>query len=133
VSSPITGALSFVCADLLPHRKWIRTSDSMMDLGVSLDESSESSIPRETGLRVDVDVEGSDEPYSEPDINHDVQVEIDKCIAYAGALRAGGIDARVVVKTVAREEVETSAMGTVDVRDERVRHHVVSDDILEPA
>ncbi|GKG34198.1 hypothetical protein Tco_0436894, partial [Tanacetum coccineum] len=40
--------------------------------------------------------------------------------------------ARVVVETDAREEVETSARGMVEVRVDRVTHHVVSDDILEP-
>ncbi|GKA77052.1 hypothetical protein Tco_0783513, partial [Tanacetum coccineum] len=133
VSSPIPRALSSVRADLLPPRKRIRSSDSVMDLEVSSDESSESSVPRETGLRVDVDVGGSDEPYSEPDIDPDVQVEIDECIAYADALRAKGIDVRVVVETVAREEVETSTRGMVEVRDDRVTHPVVSDDIPEPA
>ncbi|GJY57459.1 reverse transcriptase domain-containing protein [Tanacetum coccineum] len=62
----------------------------------------------------------------------DLEVEIDECIAYLDALRAEGIDVRVVVETVAREEVETSARGTVKVRDDRVTHPVVSDDILEP-
>ncbi|GKG58852.1 hypothetical protein Tco_0594622, partial [Tanacetum coccineum] len=51
-----------------------------------------------------------------------VQSEIDECIAYADALRAGGIDARVMVETVAREEVDTSARGTVMVSDDRVTH-----------
>ncbi|GJW82820.1 hypothetical protein Tco_0155965 [Tanacetum coccineum] len=104
VSSPIPGALSYVRADLLPPRKRIRSSDS-----------------------------GSDEPYSEPDIDLEIQAEIDECIAYADALRAGGIDARVVVETVTREEVETSAKGTIKVSDDIVTHHVVSDDIPEPA
>ncbi|GKB65242.1 hypothetical protein Tco_0921428 [Tanacetum coccineum] len=40
---------------------------------------------------------------------------------------------RVVVETIAREEVETSARGMVEVRVDRVTHHAVSDDILEPA
>ncbi|GKD85376.1 hypothetical protein Tco_1356530 [Tanacetum coccineum] len=110
VSSPIPGALYSVCADLLPPRKRIRSSDSVMDLEVSSDESSESSVSRETGLRVDIDVGGSDDPYSEPDIDPDV---------------------RVVVETVAREEVETRARGTVMVSDDRVTHPVVSDDIHE--
>ncbi|GJZ69533.1 hypothetical protein Tco_0633083 [Tanacetum coccineum] len=72
VSSPIPGALSSIHADLLPPRKRIRSSDSVIDLEVSLHESSKSFVPRETGLRVDVDVGGSDEPYSEPDIDPDV-------------------------------------------------------------
>ncbi|GKE33391.1 hypothetical protein Tco_1452713, partial [Tanacetum coccineum] len=99
VSSPIPGALSSVRADLLPPHKKIRSSDSVMDLEVSSDESSESSIPRETGLRVDID----------------------------------GIDARVMVENVAREGVETSTRGTVEVREHKVTHLMVSDDIPKPA
>nr|GEW65999.1 hypothetical protein [Tanacetum cinerariifolium] len=77
------------------------------------DESSESSVLRETSLRDDVVVKGSEEPYSEPDIDPKIQAKIDECIAYADARIAEGIDARVVVKTVAREEVETSKRGPV--------------------
>ncbi|GJW28780.1 hypothetical protein Tco_0045655 [Tanacetum coccineum] len=87
-------------ADILPPPKRIRSSDSVMDLEVSLDKSSESSVPRETGLRVDIDM-----------------------------LLELGVDVRVVVKTVAREEVETSTRGTVEVREDRVTHPMVSDDI----
>ncbi|GJR81022.1 hypothetical protein Tco_0151807 [Tanacetum coccineum] len=101
VSLPILGALSSVRADLLPPHKRIRSFDSVRDLEVSSDKSSVSSVPRETGLRVDIDVKGSDEPYLEPDIDPDVEAEIDECIAYADALRVGGIDARVVVETIA--------------------------------
>ncbi|GJV49465.1 hypothetical protein Tco_1439677 [Tanacetum coccineum] len=103
LSLPIPGALSFVCDDLLPPRKRIRSYDSMTNLEVSSNESSESSVPKETGSRVDVDVRDSDEPYSEPDIDLEVQLEIDECIAYADALSAGGIDAKVMVEIVARE------------------------------
>ncbi|GKF21179.1 hypothetical protein Tco_0069817, partial [Tanacetum coccineum] len=62
-----------------------------------------------------------------------IQAEIDECIAYADALRAEGIDVRVVVETVAREEVKTSMRGLVEVRAERVTHPTVLDDIPEPA
>ncbi|GJU79322.1 hypothetical protein Tco_1276392 [Tanacetum coccineum] len=62
-----------------------------------------------------------------------LEAEIDEGIAYADALRAGGIDGRVVVETVAREEVETSARGMVMVSDDRVTHPVMSDDIPKPA
>nr|GEU31582.1 putative reverse transcriptase domain-containing protein [Tanacetum cinerariifolium] len=116
-----------------PSHKRNRTSNSVMDLKVNSDESYELYVPRETSLRVDVDVEGSDEPYSEPDIDPKVQAEINECIAYVDALRAEGIDARVVVETVAQEEVETSTRDTIEVRDDRVMHLVMSDDILEPA
>nr|GFC64530.1 hypothetical protein [Tanacetum cinerariifolium] len=37
--------------------------------------------------------------------------EIDECVAYADALRARGIDDRVVVKAVDRDEVEKGARG----------------------
>nr|GEV96122.1 reverse transcriptase domain-containing protein [Tanacetum cinerariifolium] len=121
------------CADLLPPPKRIRSSDSAADLEDCSDESFESSAPTETSLKDDVVVMGSDEPYSEPDIDLEIQAKIDKRIAYADALRADGIYARVVVKTVAREEVETSVSGLVEVRVERVMHPAMSDDILKPA
>ncbi|GJS63725.1 putative reverse transcriptase domain-containing protein [Tanacetum coccineum] len=57
-----------------------------------------------------------------------LRAEINECIAYADALRAEGIDARVVVETVAREEAETSVRDMVKVRVDRVMHLVVSDD-----
>ncbi|GJY08924.1 hypothetical protein Tco_0377109 [Tanacetum coccineum] len=113
IYSPILGLLSSVRADLLPPRKRIRSSDYVTDLEVSSDESYESSVPRESGSRVDVNARDSDEPYLEPDIDPEVQAEIDECIAYVDALRAGGIYARVVVETVAREEYEEH--GAIEV------------------
>ncbi|GKC55269.1 hypothetical protein Tco_1078014, partial [Tanacetum coccineum] len=59
--------------------------------------------------------------------------EIDKCITYADALRDREIDARVVVKAIDREEIETGMRGPVEVRVDRVTHLVVADDIPEPA
>ncbi|GJU29136.1 reverse transcriptase domain-containing protein [Tanacetum coccineum] len=59
--------------------------------------------------------------------------DIDECIAYADALRDRGIDARVVVEDIDRDEIETSVRGPVKVRFNRVTHPVVADDILEPA
>ncbi|GJU31357.1 putative reverse transcriptase domain-containing protein [Tanacetum coccineum] len=122
ISSPIPGALSPARADLLPPPKRIRSSDSVTDLEDCLDESSESSVPRETSLRDDVVVKGSDEPHLKHDIDLEIQTEIDECIAYANALRARAIDARVVVETVDREEIETGTRGPVEVRVERVMH-----------
>ncbi|GJW31889.1 hypothetical protein Tco_0051921, partial [Tanacetum coccineum] len=110
VSSPVPRALSYVRADLLPPRKRIRSPNFVTDLEDRSDESSESFIPRETSLR------------------DDVVAEIDECIAYVDALRAEGIDDRVVVKIDAREEVETSARGLVEVKVDRITHPVVSDD-----
>ncbi|GKG58193.1 hypothetical protein Tco_0589804, partial [Tanacetum coccineum] len=79
-----------------------------------LDESSESSVPRETSLRDDVVVRGSGEPHLDHDIDREIQAEIDECIAYADALRARGIDARIVVEAVDREEIETGTEGPVE-------------------
>ncbi|GJS58228.1 hypothetical protein Tco_0653012 [Tanacetum coccineum] len=133
VSSPVPRVLSSVCVDLLPPRRRIRSSDSATDLKDYLDESSESSVPRETSLGDDVVVRGSDEPYLEPDIDPKIQAEINECIAYVDALRAEGIDTRVGVETATRDEVETSTRGMVKVRVDRVTHLMVSDDIPQPA
>nr|GEV28629.1 reverse transcriptase domain-containing protein [Tanacetum cinerariifolium] len=59
------------------------------------------------------------------DIDPEIQAEIDECIAYADALRDRGIDARVVVEAVDREESETGTRGRVKVRVERVTHSVI--------
>ncbi|GJT72051.1 hypothetical protein Tco_1031337 [Tanacetum coccineum] len=69
LSSPIHRALSFVRADLLPPRKRIRSPKTVKDLKDCSNESSESFVPRETGSRADIEVEGSDKPHSEPDID----------------------------------------------------------------
>nr|GEV27537.1 hypothetical protein [Tanacetum cinerariifolium] len=42
-------------------------------------------------------------------------------------IESWGIDARVVVETIGREEVETSARGTIEVRDDRVMHQRISE------
>ncbi|GKA45167.1 hypothetical protein Tco_0737963 [Tanacetum coccineum] len=54
ISSPIPGALSPARVDLLPPPKRIRSSDSATDLEDCSDESSESSVPKETSLRDNV-------------------------------------------------------------------------------
>ncbi|GJX58960.1 putative reverse transcriptase domain-containing protein, partial [Tanacetum coccineum] len=75
----------------------------------------------------------SDEPHLEQDSDPEVQAEIDECFAYADALRDRGIDARVVVETIDRDETETGVRGPVEVRVERVTHPVMPEDIPEPA
>ncbi|GJT56506.1 hypothetical protein Tco_0991560 [Tanacetum coccineum] len=148
LSSHILGALSYARADLLPSRKRIRSPETATDLeGCSKDsfepyvprearlgvdfenESSELSRYRGTNLEMDVKVMRSDEI----DIDPEIQAEIDECIAYADALRDRGIDARVVVEAIDREEIETSMRGPVEVRVDRVTHPVVAEDIPEPA
>ncbi|GJS06887.1 hypothetical protein Tco_0363683 [Tanacetum coccineum] len=91
---PVCGALSPVHADLIPSPKRVRDSGYLADVEVD---------PRETSLRDDVIVRGSDEPHLEQDINPEIQAEINEYIAYADALRDRGINARVVVEAVDRE------------------------------
>ncbi|GKB80879.1 hypothetical protein Tco_0947774, partial [Tanacetum coccineum] len=67
------------------------------------------------------------------DSDPEIQAEIDECFAYADALKDRGIDARVIVEAVDREESETGARGLVEVRVDRVTHTVVADDIPESA
>ncbi|GJU66639.1 hypothetical protein Tco_1252898 [Tanacetum coccineum] len=120
---PVSGALSPVHADLIPSPKRVRDSGYLADVEVD---------PRETSLRDDVIVRGSDEPHLEQDIDPEIRVEIDECFAYADALRDRGIDARVVVEAVDREGSETGARGPVKVRVERVTHPAMPEDIPEP-
>ncbi|GKC79898.1 hypothetical protein Tco_1130672 [Tanacetum coccineum] len=82
-------------ADLSPPPKRIRDSDLVTDLEVSSEDGYEPYIPREVGLGVDV--EDSYKPYTEPDVDFDIQADIDECIAYADAIRARGTDDRDVV------------------------------------
>ncbi|GKD93664.1 hypothetical protein Tco_1373501 [Tanacetum coccineum] len=88
---PVSGALSPVRADLIPSPKRVRDSGYLADVEVD---------PRETSLRDDVIITGSDEPHLKQDIDPEIQAEIDECFAYADALRDKGIDARVVVEAV---------------------------------
>ncbi|GJU98920.1 putative reverse transcriptase domain-containing protein [Tanacetum coccineum] len=121
-SSPTLRALSYARANLLPSPKRIRRSESATDLKGCSEDSFEPYVPRETGLGVnfvdesfepsrfrgtdlemDVDVVRSDGI----DIDPKIQAEIGECFAYADALRDRGIDARVVVEAIDREEIET--------------------------
>ncbi|GKD65992.1 hypothetical protein Tco_1308100 [Tanacetum coccineum] len=122
--SPISGALSPVRADLIPSPKRVKDSGYLADVEVD---------HRETSLRDDAIVRVSDEPHLEQDSDPEVQAEIDECFAYADALRDRGIDARVVVETIDRDETETGVRGPVEVRVERVTHPVMPEDIPEPA
>ncbi|GJW62163.1 hypothetical protein Tco_0111498 [Tanacetum coccineum] len=103
--SPVSGALSPVRADLIPSPKRVRDSGYLTDVEVD---------HRETSLRDDAIVRVSDEPHLEQDSDPEIQAEIDECFAYADALRDRGIDARVVVETVDRDETETGVRGPVE-------------------
>ncbi|GJT85349.1 putative reverse transcriptase domain-containing protein [Tanacetum coccineum] len=144
LSSPILGALSYACADLLPSPKRIRRSESATDLERCSEDSFEPYVPREVRLGVNFEDESSKPSRSrgtDLKIYVDVvrsdrietQAEIDECFAYVDALRDRGIDARVVVEAIDREEIETGMRGPVEVRVDRVTHPVVADDIPEPA
>ncbi|GJT74954.1 hypothetical protein Tco_1041679 [Tanacetum coccineum] len=108
------------------RRRSPTTSDSgyLADVEVDL---------REISLRDDAIVRVSDEPHLEQDIDLEIQAEIDECIAYADALRDRGIDARVAVEAVDRDEKETGVRGPVEVKVERVTHPAMPEDIPEPA
>ncbi|GKB85781.1 hypothetical protein Tco_0958053 [Tanacetum coccineum] len=101
LATPVLGALSHVCADLLPPHKRIRGSVSV----TSQDDSTEESY----------------EAYTEPDIDSDVQVDIDADIAAAEATAAWEADAKVKVDTRinrvddVEEEAESSRTGTVEI------------------
>ncbi|GJR40309.1 putative reverse transcriptase domain-containing protein [Tanacetum coccineum] len=75
----------------------------------------------EISLRDDAIVRVSDEPHLEQDIDPEIQTEIDECFAYADALRDRGIDARVVVEAIDRDETKTGVRGPVEVRVRRFR------------
>nr|GEW37414.1 hypothetical protein [Tanacetum cinerariifolium] len=129
LTSHIPGALSYARADLLPSPKRIRSSKFAMDLEGCSKDRFEPSRHRETNLEMDVDVVRS----HEIDIDPEIQAEIDECFAYADALRDRGIDAKVLVEAVDRDEIETGARDPIKVRVDRVTHPVIADDILEPA
>ncbi|GJY56548.1 hypothetical protein Tco_0455663 [Tanacetum coccineum] len=148
LSSPTLGALSYARADLLPSPKRIKRSESATDLEGCSEDSFEPYVPREVGLGVDFEDESSEPSRSRGtdlemdvdvvrsdgiEIDPETQAEIDECFAYADALRDRGIDARVVVEAIDREEIETGMRGPVEVRVDRVTHPVVADDIPEPA
>ncbi|GJZ84355.1 hypothetical protein Tco_0649694, partial [Tanacetum coccineum] len=147
LSSPTLEALSYARAYLLPSPKRIRSPETATDLEDCSEDIFEPYVPREIGLgvdfkdesfvpsrsrgadlEIDVDVMRSDKIGIDPEI----QAEIDECFVCADALRDRGIDARVVVEAADREESETGTKGLVEVRIERVTHHVMPEDTLEP-
>ncbi|GJR42131.1 putative reverse transcriptase domain-containing protein [Tanacetum coccineum] len=122
--SPVFGALSPVRADLIPSPKRVKDSRYLANIEVD---------PREISLRDDAMVRVSDEPHLEQDTDPEIHAEIDECFAYADALRDRGINARVIVEAIDRDETETGVRGPVEVRVERVTHPVMPEDIPEPA
>ncbi|GJR14165.1 putative reverse transcriptase domain-containing protein [Tanacetum coccineum] len=126
----ISGALPPACVDLTPSPKRIRSPETATDLKVCSEDSFEPYVPREVGLGVDVEDESSEPSRSrgadlekdvdvvrsdEIEIDPEIQAKIGECFAYADALKDRGIDARVVVEAIDREERETGARGLVEV------------------
>ncbi|GJV00387.1 hypothetical protein Tco_1329657 [Tanacetum coccineum] len=66
-------------------------------------------------MRLRVNVEDSYEPYTEPDIDLDVQADMNDCIAIADDIAARGTDVRVEIGIVAEEEAESSARGMIEI------------------
>ncbi|GJV93932.1 putative reverse transcriptase domain-containing protein [Tanacetum coccineum] len=63
----------------------------------------------------------------EQDSDPEIQAEIDECCAYADALRDRGIDARVVVETIDRDETETGVRGPVEEEAVEVTYETLGD------
>ncbi|GKA49436.1 hypothetical protein Tco_0742509 [Tanacetum coccineum] len=112
-ATPALGALTSVRADLLPPRKRIRGS---IDAPI-----------------LDDDVEDSYEPYTKPDIDSNIQVDIDACIAAADAIaaRETSVKVEIVGDDEAGDEAESSARGTIEIRVDPRVEPVVADDIPE--
>ncbi|GJT30553.1 putative reverse transcriptase domain-containing protein [Tanacetum coccineum] len=79
--------------------------------------------PREISLRDDAIVRVSDEPHLEQNTDPEIQAEIDECIAYADALKDRGINTRVVVEAIGRDETETE--GAVEGVQREQGHRIV--------
>ncbi|GKB36973.1 reverse transcriptase domain-containing protein [Tanacetum coccineum] len=138
----VSGALSLVRADLVPSPKRVRDSGYLADvevdpsevrLGVDVeDESFEQSMSRGTDLEVDDDVERSEEPHSEPEIDP-IEAVIEACFDFADIIRASGVDVRVEDVTVARDDVKTSVRDPIVVSDDGDTLPVVPELIPEPS
>nr|GEW24134.1 putative reverse transcriptase domain-containing protein [Tanacetum cinerariifolium] len=122
-SLPIPGALSYVRVDHLPSPKRIRSFETASDLEVSSEDRFEPYIPRGIDLEMVVDVVSCDGIEIDPEI----QAEIDECIAYVDALRDRGIDDRVVVEAVDRDEIEMGARGLVEEGAVEVTYETLGD------
>ncbi|GKE43913.1 hypothetical protein Tco_1471197, partial [Tanacetum coccineum] len=118
LASLVPGALSPIRSDLLPPHKRIRGFVSMTDYEVISEESYKT--------------------YTEPDIDSDVQADIDACTTVADAAAARETDATVEVDTRLDkededdEEAESSHKGTVEIGVDTVVELVVLKDTPVP-
>nr|GEW36411.1 retrovirus-related Pol polyprotein from transposon 17.6 [Tanacetum cinerariifolium] len=114
------------CAQtLLPPHKKIMDSDFVTDFEVSSEEGYVPYVPREVALGVDV--EDNYEPYTKPDVDSDIQENINACIEFADDLRARGMDVRVMVETMAEEEIPAHQIQVIESvqRDQRLASRVL--------
>ncbi|GKB39505.1 hypothetical protein Tco_0884447 [Tanacetum coccineum] len=124
--SPVSEALSPVCADLIPSPKRFRDSDYLADIEVDSRESSEPSRFRGNDVGVDDDIERVDESHSEHEIDP-MQATIEACFDFVDIIRSRGIDVRVVVETVARDDIGTDMRDIFEGGDDRRFHdHTVA-------
>ncbi|GJW50236.1 hypothetical protein Tco_0091587 [Tanacetum coccineum] len=63
----------------------------------------------------------------EPDVDSDIQPDIDACIAFADDIAARGTNVRVEYGTTVEEEAGSSMRGTIKIRVDRLTHPIVSD------
>ncbi|GJW09149.1 hypothetical protein Tco_1571572 [Tanacetum coccineum] len=136
ISSPMRRALSIVHFDLSPPPKRIRDSDLVTDLEVSLEDGYVPYIPREVGLGVDI--EDSYEPFIKPDIDYEIQEDIDECIAYADAIRARGMEIEMWLRlqprkrsSLERDTVEVEVDPRVIESEQRLQGHMITGVDLE--
>ncbi|GKF88711.1 hypothetical protein Tco_0259588, partial [Tanacetum coccineum] len=71
------------------------------------------------------------ELYTEADVDSDIQIDIDACIAFADDIAARGTNVRVEDRTTAEEEAGSSARGTIEIGVDRVTHLVVLNDTVK--
>ncbi|GJW62238.1 hypothetical protein Tco_0111573 [Tanacetum coccineum] len=99
---------SLAASSVMPYRKRCRSSTSSVP--AVLPDGYEPYVPREAGLGFDV--KDSYEPYTETNIDSDIQADIDECITYDDAIRAKQMDDIDVVKTTVEEDVESRERET---------------------
>ncbi|GJZ02329.1 putative reverse transcriptase domain-containing protein [Tanacetum coccineum] len=123
LSSPTLGVLYYTRADLLPSPKRIRSPETATDLEGCSEDSFEPYVPKEAGLGVDFEDESSESSrHRGTDLEMDVEVA-----------RSNGIDIDPEIQAEIESEIETGMRGPVEVRVDRVTHPVVAEDIPEPA
>ncbi|GKA83337.1 hypothetical protein Tco_0804932, partial [Tanacetum coccineum] len=106
LATPILGVMSLVCADLLPPRKRIRGVITASDFDDSIEESYEA--------------------YTEPDIDSDVQadIDVDTTAVEATAAREADVGVEVSIGSDGEdkvgEEAESRDRGTIKIGVDRV-------------